>query len=639
MTLLLQAFQASEAIASPIYNQVTERIVRQLLESLLYERVIQPRTERVGEKLVFILEGKDASGSKVEYRCVGREAMTFGRIRLDRHSVSRMARGSEEMELQPGQLLFELLSWRGQPPDENKLRAMAGELEQTRLKDVLAQYERSVSPRRLNGLSYDELENGVMEGHPYHPCYKSRIGFHYEDNYAYGPEYNQSIRPLWVAMAESIGKAAIMEEMSFEQLLHRELGDAQIAAFREKLIQADCDPDRYVWLPVHPWQWRNKIVPVFIDELHAKQLVLLGSGTDAYRAQQSIRTLSNADNRSKSSIKLSLHIRNTSSVRSLTPHSVVSAPAVSGWLSQLTQADPYLKEKSRVIILKEFAGVTFEAEGERRSDNPLEQERYGALGCIWRESIHTYLEIEEQAVPFHALYALEADQKPFIDPWIEQHGIDNWLAHLLEAAVLPVVHLLVMHGIALESHAQNMILVHKYGLPVRVALKDFHEGVEFCADGVSTLVPPPDFGEIHAAYAQGKLNDYYEMKDRASLVAMTLDALFMINLGELALMLSDKYGYREQTFWRLVAEVLHAHKERYPEQKDRFEKFDLYPQSCPVEQLAGSRLQAEAIEHCHTVANPLFAAKEELALALANQAAAAEPNREELLSYAAGQPK
>lgn len=46
-------------------------------------------------------------------------------------------------------------------------------------------------------------------------------------------------------------------------------------------------------------------------------------------------------------------------------------------------------------------------------------------------------------------------------------------------AIIPVIHLVVEHGIALESHGQNMILAHKEGLPVRIALKDFHEGLEF----------------------------------------------------------------------------------------------------------------------------------------------------------------
>ncbi|MGO4543551.1 IucA/IucC family siderophore biosynthesis protein [Paenibacillus sp. 2TAB23] len=636
--MLRQAHQVSEAIASPIYKQVTERIVRQLLESLLYEQIVMPRQEKNGEKLVFRMDGKDAFGQMVTYSCSGRRAYTFGRIKLERDSVIRTVNNAVYQDLQPGQVLFELLAGNGEGNGSGNLRAMAEELEQTRLKDVLAQYERAMRFLPLKGLSFDELEREVMDGHPYHPCYKSRMGFHYEDNYAYGPEYKQELRPLWVAIDKKIAKSAIIGGASFEQLLVEELGEEQMAAFRDRLVQAGCDPLRYIWLPVHPWQWRNKIVPAFINELHDKQIVLLGSGTDAYLAQQSIRTLSNASHPQKASVKLSLHIRNTSSVRSLTPHSVVSAPAVSEWLSRIAQADSYFNNEARVIILKEFAGVTFQADAEAECSDPREIERYGALGTIWRESVHRYLAADEQAVPFHALYALESDGTPFIDPWIQRIGITVWLEKLLEVAMLPVVHLLVMHGIALESHAQNMILVHQNGLPARVALKDFHEGVEYCEAWASSIVPPPRFTEIHPVYAQGKLDDYYEMKECSSLVAMTLDALFMINLGELALLLHDRYGFREEDFWKLAVKVLSAHQKQYQDECERFKQFDLFVPSCPVEQLANSRLQSEAIEHCHMVENPLYSAMEEL-VREERIALGEKKNREELHSYASGQSK
>ncbi|CAM4482925.1 siderophore synthetase component [Paenibacillus endophyticus] len=636
--MLRQAYRVSEAIASPIYKQVTERIVRQLLESLLYEQIVMARQEKEGEKIVFRIDGKDAYGKMVTYSCTGRRAYTFGRIRLERDSVTRSVNHAVNQDLQPGQVLFELLPGRGEGDGCGNLRAMADELEQTRLKDVLAQYERAKRFLPLKGLSFDELEREIMDGHPYHPCYKSRMGFQYEDNYAYGPEYKQELHPLWVAINKTIAKSAIISGASFEQLLVDELGEEQMAAFRERLVQAGCDPLQYIWLPVHPWQWRNKIVPAFISELHDKQIVLLGSGTDAYMAQQSIRTLSNASHPGKASVKLSLHIRNTSSVRSLTPHSVVSAPAVSEWLSRIVEADSYFKKEARVIILKEFAGVTFQADAEAESRDPREIERYGALGTIWRESVHKYLAADEQAVPFHALYALESDGTPFIDPWIQRVGITAWLERLLEAAMLPVVHLLIMHGIALESHAQNMILVHQNGLPARVALKDFHEGVEYCEAGVSAIVSPPPFREIHPVYAQGKLDDYYEMKECSSLVAMTLDALFMINLGELALLLHDRYSYREEDFWKLAVKVLSAHQKQYQGQCERFKLFDLYVASCPVEQLANSRLQSEATEFCHMVENPLHLAMEER-VREERMALGEKKKREELHSYASGQSK
>lgn len=87
----------------------------------------------------------------------------------------------------------------------------------------------------------------------------------------------------------------------------------------------------------------------------------------------------------------------------------------------------------------------------------------------------------------------------------------DWLQLLIQKAIIPVIHLVVEHGIALESHGQNMILVHKEGVPVRIALKDFHEGLEFYRPYLKTVDKCPDFTKMHKTYANGKMNDFFEM--------------------------------------------------------------------------------------------------------------------------------
>jgi siderophore synthetase component len=95
---------------------------------------------------------------------------------------------------------------------------------------------------------------------------------------------------------------------------------------------------------------------------------------------------------------------------------------------------------------------------------------YGVLGTIWRESIHAYLQPQEEAVPFNAVTHVEVNGRPFIDGWVKEHGIERWLERYIEVSVVPLIHMLYAHGIALESHAQNMILVHENGFPKRLAL-------------------------------------------------------------------------------------------------------------------------------------------------------------------------
>ncbi|WP_052650385.1 IucA/IucC family protein [Paracoccus sp. PAMC 22219] len=49
----------------------------------------------------------------------------------------------------------------------------------------------------LTGLA---LEASLIEGHPYHPGFKTRAGFSDADNAAFGPEGGQPIVPVWLAV-------------------------------------------------------------------------------------------------------------------------------------------------------------------------------------------------------------------------------------------------------------------------------------------------------------------------------------------------------------------------------------------------------------------------------------------------------
>ncbi|WP_460905756.1 IucA/IucC family C-terminal-domain containing protein, partial [Staphylococcus aureus] len=52
-------------------------------------------------------------------------------------------------------------------------------------------------------------------------------------------------------------------------------------------------------------------------------------------------------------------------------------------------------------------------------------------------------------------------------------------------AIRTMIHMLYYHGIAFESHAQNMMLIHENGWPTRIALKEFQDGDRFKCEHVS----------------------------------------------------------------------------------------------------------------------------------------------------------
>lgn len=596
-----------QAIQSDRFVAVRRRIFRQLIESLIYEGVVSPETEHSGGETRFAIKGRDEAGLPVVYTCRGQRRFTFGRIRLSGMPIDRTADGMTREADSLSRFLLEIRGSLG--ADEGRLVTFIHELEQTLLKDALAQYDRFEQGIRLEGGSYDILEGNVMDGHPYHPSYKSRIGFDYADHYAYGPEFKQEIHPLWLAAHKEWTRAAVSRRLEYDGFMKAELGARQLSLFTEKVRSQEVDPDDYVFLPVHPWQWQKQIAASHLQDLREKRLIVLGTGTDAYRPQQSIRTLANRTSPGKAYLKLSMSILNTSTGRVLAPHTVENAPAVSDWLKELAAGDPFLHE-SRLILLGEVLGISY----DRPALSDLVQSSvYGTLGCIWRESLHSYLEEGEEAVPFNALCATDLDGRPFIESWVRAAGIEHWLKRLLEAAVLPIVHLLYAHGIALESHAQNMVLIHKEGVPCRVALKDFHDGVRFSKEHLFAPEKCPDLLDTPEYHARVNRNSFIEADDPQLVRDFVHDALFFINLGELALFMADHFRYEEREFWSLVRQAIEGYQRRFPELRHRYQLFDLFAPSIEVEQLTKRRLFPDTELRTHRVGNPLNRCAETIA--------------------------
>ncbi|MED3398137.1 IucA/IucC family protein [Bacillus wiedmannii] len=585
-----------KALESEDYISVRRRVLRQLVESLIYERIITPVRIEKEEQILFLIQGLDEDNRIVTYECYGRERMTFGRISID----SLIVRVQEEkQEIQSvSQFLEEV--FRVVNVEQTKLDSFIHELEQTIFKDTIAQYERH-NKVKYTQKSYDDFESHLIDGHPYHPSYKARIGFQYRDNFQYGYEFMRPIKIIWIAAHKKYVTVGYENEMIYDNILKGEIGAHTLETYMERIHSAGCNPKQYVFIPVHPWQWENFIIPNYADHIQDKNIIYLGKSADDYCAQQSMRTLRNVTNPKRPYVKLSLNILNTSTLRTLKPYSVVSAPAISNWLSDVVSQDSYLRDESRIILLKEFSSVTYDTN---------KKATYGSLGCIWRESVHNHLDEQEDAVPFNGLYAKEKDGTPVIDAWLNKYGIENWLRLLIQKAIIPVIHLVVEYGIVLESHGQNMILVHKEGLPVRIALKDFHEGLEFYRPFLKEMNKCPDFTKMHKTYANGKMNDFFEMDRIECLQEMVLDALFLFNVGELAFVLADEYDWKEENFWMIVVEEIENHFRKYPHLKDRFESIQLYTPTFYAEQLTKRRLYMDVDSLVHEVPNPLYRARQ-----------------------------
>ncbi|MCG7407366.1 siderophore biosynthesis protein [Paenibacillus sp. ACRRX] len=608
-----------------VLHTVQRRVIRQFIEAGLYEGMfqveVQPQSmDRPEHTSLFIIKGHPVTARYKEsaqrtscdavpditYRCSGSRMMSYGRYCLDHGPVIRIQDGIEAEALDIEQCVLELLAHHNV---EGRLTLrFIDELQQTVINDSMCQKRRIEKGIALAGKSYEELESALMEGHLYHPCYKSRMGWDVNDHRAYSPEFSPSIELIWLAVRTSYVHLAMPIGHSYKQTWQSAMGQQQWDFLTRMLRAAGQSEKEYAFVPVHPWQWHNQLYREVEPLIAQKWVVVLGTTGTIYRPQQSLRTLTNYTDALLPYIKLSLHMTNTSSVRSITPHSIASAPAISAWLHGIVERDSFLCQEAKVIILQEYAGCYCHWDRTSNSDTDGNDSIAYKTGSIWRESLVDKLEDGEQAAPFHALFALDLDGQLYVKRWLEAYGAVEWLKQLIETCVLPVIHLLVQHGIALEAHGQNMIIVHRDGRPVRVALKDFHEGVEFVHAHLAEPEHCPDFASLHPVYQSCDRDEHYEMSDINYLTALTHDCLFVFNLSELAIKLQHANLITEKEFWRVVVDVIESHRQQDNTFNEKFAAYDLYREECAVEKLAYRRLVNGSEWLLHHVPNPLHTA-------------------------------
>jgi siderophore synthetase component len=578
---------------SPAFVQARRRVFRQLIQALIYEKTLDVAEQSDGDRILFSVSGVDGDGEAVVYLARGIRRPGFGRIRLADAPVTRIDAGGAREADSVSRFLDEVRA-RFTVVAEY-LERFKRELENTVVKDAMALHHQARERGCLRDGDYDTIESRLVEAHPYHPCYKSRIGFDAIDNAAFGPEFAPTVRPLWLAVRKRHCTPAAARHSEW---LRTELGEARLDHFRSRLLALGESPDDYRLMPVHPWQWRRVIAVEYGWDRHHRHIVLLGESEDAYRPQQSIRTLANVSRPDRCYLKLALNIVNTSTMRGLAEHTVVNAPAISAGLKALARDDAYLNNRLRTVFLAETAAVSYRS--------PVSPAPAGSLACIGRESLHPYLDEGERALPFSALTAVDRDGRPLIDPWVTRDGARAWLAALLDAAVTPLVHLLYAHGVALEAHAQNMILLHRRGVPVRVAFKDFHDGVRFLRSEAGRLRHFAALEETPEAHLNANRSSYIHAAEPDDVRDFLYSAFFSMNLSELALFFSEHYAVAEGVFWAMTGACIDRYQRAFPELAARFSRFDLFAERVAVEAHTRRRLQSESELRVNRVNNPLF---------------------------------
>lgn len=201
----------------------------------------------------------------------------------------------------------------------------------------------------------------------------------------------------------------------------------------------------------------------------------------------------------------------------------------------------------------------------------------------------------ETALPFADLRRMDADGEPMIADWLLEYGTANWINALLEASLQPMIHLLYGHGIGIEACARNMVLLHRQGLPCRVALKELPTGLHLASNFSACAGPEPRLAGSPQLAGEGSA---------AQVLSEFYSAMMVRNFGQLSLFLREHFGYQELHFWQQVANCIYRYQDARPAMAMRFASFDLFAAEITVDsKLRADLLSAE--QSRHQVRNPL----------------------------------
>jgi len=393
--------------------------------------------------------------------------------------------------------------------------ALARELTDASVNLALAYARRARwEPLRWDGVDADaqllRLERLATEGHPLHPCGRTRLGWRVPDLLAHDQE----------SPGTSVGFVAVRRD------LH--VGDDVGALLCEGYPHLPAPPPGYLLHPVHAWQLGTVVPDRYADLLATGALRPVPGVALAAEPTTALRTvlLPPDVHGRRRYLKLSLDIQVTSTRRTISVASTRNGPAISAMLDRL------LAGYDRVLTLPEVAGAAVATPDGRSRD----------LSVIVRDGLSGRLDAGEVAVPGSALFA-RAGTGTVLDQLLRAYpaGPLDFLTEYARLLLPPLLHL-ARAGVGLEAHLQNSLPTFVGGVPHRIAFRDF-AGLR-----------------LHLPRLRGRLRlwpgsatgtgDVDVMRAKLGYTAL------QAHLGELVRHLVDAYRVVESDAWRQVRVVL-----------------------------------------------------------------------------------
>ncbi|WP_406257636.1 IucA/IucC family protein [Streptomyces nigra] len=526
-------------------------LIRKALAEFAHERLLTPEAAGDGRYTVRSDDGR----TRYTFTAVRR---ALDHWQIDADSITRH-RDDAELPLEALDFFVELQKSLGL--SDEILPVYLEEISSTLSGTCYKLTRPQVPAAELARSGFQAIEAGMTEGHPCFVANNGRLGFGVHEYLQYAPEAARPLRLVWLAAHRSRAAFTAGVGVEYESFLREELGAETVDRFHGVLRARDLDPGDYLFIPVHPWQWWNKLAVTFAAEVAREHLVVLGEGDDEYLAQQSIRTFFNSTSPEKHYVKTALSVLNMGFMRGLSAAYMEATPAINDWLAQLVQGDPVLRSTG-LSIIRERAAV-----GYRHLEYEAATDRYSPyrkmLAALWRESPVARLEDGETLATMASLVHVDHEGASFAGALIERSGLEpaEWLRHYLRAYFVPLLHSFYAYDLVYMPHGENVILVLKDGVVRRAIYKDIAE--EIAVMDPDAVLPP--------AVERVRV-DVPEDTKLLSVFTDVFDCFFRFLAADLA----AEGILDEDAFWRTVAEVTRDYQRSVPELAEKFERYDIF---------------------------------------------------------------
>lgn len=408
---------------------------------------------------------------------------------------------------------------------------------------------------------FQAVERSMSEGHPCFVANNGRLGFGSADFLAFAPEAGTPVHLEWIAVRRDRAVFTSLPGLDYRTHLETELGADVIAGYDALLRSRGATPDDYLYMPVHPWQWSNKLTVTFAAEIAQGHVLPLGTGDDSYQAQQSIRTFFNRDRTDRCYVKTALSVVNMGFMRGLSPDYMLATPAINDWLDGLIRSDATL-QAAGFSILRESAAVGY-TNRYFEAGSPKGSAYRKMLSALWRESPLPRLDDGEQLATMAALLHTDTNGRPLVSALIRQSGLDAevWLKQYLQAYLVPLLHCFYAYELAYMPHGENLIMVLRDGAVQRMIMKDIAEEIVVMGDRTPL---PEDCARVRI--------DIPQADKVLSIFTDVFDCIFRF----LAALLAEDGQLETQRFWQTVASVVHEYQDAHPELAAEFAAHDLF---------------------------------------------------------------